>query len=911
MAIAWNEIKNRADAFVNEWRERITREEADAQTFETDFLGIFGISRRNEALFKKKDMNLLWPGHILIEMKSPDKNFDTSFQQIMDYKNTLPEKELPKGILMCDFIRFRYYDLEDNYRIHEFTLEELPEKITLFSFLTGYWKGDLRDFDPVHIRALKKMRQLHDQLKKNSSDEHHIELYLIRILFCLFADDTGIFNRKCFFNYIITRTNGDGSDLAMHLEWIFTILDQPIEKRSKNSNEPLNQFPYLDSSLFKDCLEPVVFDVTARKIFLECCLLNWSKVNPEIFSALFQSIKNKEKRHRLGEHYTSEKNILKVIRPLFLDNLWAEFEKIKSSDADDLKQHRLLAFHDKLCRLQFLDPACGCGNFLVVSYRKLRLLEIEVLREYVSGEKNPDIELLSRVNIQQFYGIEIEEFPVQIAQIALRLMDHLMNREVSKIFSKYYIRIPPTAPPVIIHGNALEIKWESVVPAQELAYILGNPPFVGSRLMNTDQKAALENIFYGVKGAGELDYVTCWYKKAADYIQNTGIEVAFVSTNSICQGLQASILWPELIQKSGIKINFAHQTFKWWNEAKEKAAVYCVIIGFSRLECERSDKRLFHYTDNSGDPVETKVSRINSYLVDAETIFIERRNRPICNILEMNFGNMPADGGYLLLTSKEKEELLEKEPEALTWIRPFIGAQEFLNKSERWCLWLVGIKPDELKKLTMIYHRVREVKAVRETSARPQLAEIPHLFAQITQPAGQDFILIPSTSSGNRKYIPMGFFTSDNIAANSCHIIPNAGLYEFGILTSTMHMAWMRYICGRLGNGYRYSKDIIYNNFAWPDPDEKQKTEIEKAVQSILDTRNLFPDSRFADLYSPSTMPMELLKAHRNCDALVEKIYGRDFPGDGERVAYLFELYQKKVGAIDTKKRSNSQNIIL
>ncbi|MDR2952617.1 MAG: hypothetical protein LBU82_05190 [Treponema sp.] len=687
------------------------------------------------------------------------------------------------------------------------------------------------------------------------------------------------------------------------------MLNKPKEKRLKNIDETLNKFPYVDGGLFEERLEIAAFNSAMRKTLLKCCTLDWSQIKPEIFGAMFQSVKDKESRRELGEHYTSEANILKVIRPLFLDALWEEFEKIRKLSYA-YRQQRFLEFHTKLRGLKFLDPACGCGNFLVVSYRELRLLEIELLTEYMQTQQVTDIELLIRVNVDQFYGIEIEEFPARIAQTALWLMDHLMNKKASERFGKYIVRIPLTASPSIVNANALTADWEKLVPKNELSYILGNPPFLGSRIMNKQQKKEVEKTFNGLKYYGELDYVCCWYGKAAEYIQGTGIECAFVSTNSICQGFQVPILWPELINKHGIKINFAHQTFKWGNEARGKAAVYCVIIGFALAD--RNEKKIYQYAAVTGEPMETPVKQINSYLVEGADIFIMSRASPICGVPEMNFGNMPADGGELLFSKEEKEKFLIEEPEAGKYIKRFISAYEFLNNKERYCLWLADVEPGGLKKLKLAYERVKKVKEIREKSARPFLANVPHLFAQITQPAGKDYILIPRVSSETRKYIPIGFFKSNTIASDTCMIIPDGALYHFGILTSGMHMAWVRYVCGRLKSDYRYSKDIVYNNFPWPDPSEKQRAEIEKAAQEVLDARSLFPNDSLADLYDPVAMPPALSKAHQKLDKAVEAAYGRSaggasFDDDRQRVAYLFELYQKLSGDLFTKTKKKGK----
>jgi hypothetical protein len=934
MPFSWNDIKTKAAAFVNEWKNKalVAREKADDAEFMLGFLNIFGEEGRRKAIREYKValgknentlfgleassgqkgyIDLLWPGKILIEMKSPGEDLQKAFEQARAYANVLPVRDFPQGILISDFVNFHYYDYTNDLGIdpefHAFTLLELKDYVTLFGSLAGYSDVKYKKIDPVNIKAAETMGRLHDRLKEIGYTGHQLELYLVRLLFCLFADDTGIFDPPdLFITYILNRTSADGSDLALHIQMLFEILNKPKEKRLKTIDEQLNQFPYINGRLFDEQIETAAFDRPMRDTLIECCTLDWSKISPAIFGAMFQSVMDDTERHDIGAHYTNEENILKVIHPLFLDGLRDEFNKIRKLSPERRKE-RLKEFHAKIANLKFLDPACGCGNFLVISYRELRLLEIEVLELLLGGEKVFDIHDEIKVNVNQFYGIEIEEFPAQIAQVAMWLVDHQMNMQVRERFGTYFVRLPLTAAAFIHNTNALTVDWESIVRKSELSYILGNPPFLGSRIMNREQKGELEKVFGGMKNFGELDYVTCWYLKAAQYIQGTSTEASFVSTNSICQGLQVPIFWKELLYKYGIKINFAHQTFKWSNEARGKAAVYCVITGIGLFD--REIKKIYHYASVTGKPAETIVNHINPYLADASDIFIESRVEPICAIPPMNFGNMPADGGEFLFTAEEKDDFLSKEPGASPFFRRFISANEFINNKERWCLWLADIEPNQLKKMKHLLQRVHNVKKIREVSARPHLADTPHLFAQITQPGGKDFILIPRHSSENRKYIPIGMFTASNIAADSCLIVPDGTLYHFGVLTSIMHMAWMRCVCGRLKSDYRYSKDIVYNNFPWPTPKDKQKAAIEEAARVVLDTRSLFPRSSLADLYDPLTMPPELVKAHQKLDKAVETAYSRTFDDDSQRVAYLFELYQKLSGElfVETKKRGKGR----
>jgi len=843
-------------------------------------------------------------------MKSPGKDLEKAYEQAKNYALALDKKDFPKAILICDFVNFHYYNLLEDGKQYRFRLTELPEHIELFGDLAGYKEIDpFKRWDPVNMEAAVKMGELHNRLKDIGYSGHRLELYLVRLMFCLFADDTGIFEPPNLFNkYILERTSEDGSDLALHIQKIFEVLNKPKDQRLKTIDEQLNQFPYVNGHLFEEQLETADFDRPMRDTLIECCILDWSKISPAIFGAMFQSVMNDEERHDIGAHYTSEENILKLIRPLFLDGLREEFEKIKKLSPAP-RRERLIKFHDKLASLKFLDPACGCGNFLVISYRELRLLELDVLELLLGKEQVLDVHSEIKVNVNQFYGIEIEEFPAQIAQVALWLVDHQMNMLVRERFGTYYIRIPLAAAASIYNANALTLDWESVIPKNELSYILGNPPFLGASVMSKKQKEELENVFGNLKGCDSLDYVTCWYKKAARYIQGTEIECAFVSTNSICQGEQVPILWPELMNKHSIKINFAHQTFKWSNEARGKAAVYCIIIGFSQHE--REDKAIFQYSSVTGDPHKISVKRINSYLIEAEQLIIQKRTKPISNVPKMVYGSKPSDGGNLIFTEQEKDDFLKIEPTAQRYIRRFIGSQEYINNEKRYCLWLVGIEPVQLRKMPNVLKRVEAVKQTRlnSTSSTTQAAASrPTLFFTVAQP-DTDYLVLPEVSSERRLYIPIGFMSKDVIASNKCLIIPNASLYLFGILISTMHMAWTRCITGRLKSDYQYSASIVYNNFPWPNPTDKQMSEIEKVAQEVLDTRVQFPNSSLADLYDPIAMPPELVKAHQRLDKAVEAAYGRSFDDDSQRVAYLFELYQKLCGElfVEGKKKGKGR----
>jgi hypothetical protein len=933
MPLSWNEIRTRVAAFVNDWKNKApsAREEADAQSFQIEFFSIFGVDRKKVAIFEDKVrlykdrqqgligntavgpsgyIDLLWKGHILIEMKSPGKDLEKAYEQAKTYALALDKKDFPKAILICDFVNFHYYNLLEDGKQYRFQLTELLEHIELFGDLAGYKEIDpFKHWDPVNIEAAVKMGELHNRLKEIGYSGHQLELYLVRLMFCLFADDTGIFEPPNLFNmYIMERTSEDGSDLALHIQKIFETLNKSKDKRLKTIDEQLNLFPWVNGQLFEEQLETADFDRPMRTTLIECCALDWSKISPAIFGAMFQSVMNDEERHDIGAHYTSEENILKLIRPLFLDNLREEFENIKKL-SPALRKERLLKFHDKLASLKFLDPACGCGNFLVISYRELRLLELDILEILLGKDKVLDVQNEIKVNVNQFYGIEIEEFPAQIAQVALWLVDHQMNMLVRERFGTYYIRIPLTIAASIHNGNALTLDWESVIPKNELSYILGNPPFLGARVMSKKQKAEVNAVFDGMKDIGNLDYVCCWYRKAAEYIQGTEIECAFVSTNSICQGEQVPILWPELMNKHHININFAHQTFKWSNEARGKAAVYCVIIGFALAD--RDAKKIYQYATVTSKPAETAVKQINAYLVDAPLLFIQKRNKPLCDISEMIFGNMPNDDGNLSLTEKERKAIIKENPEVKKIIKPFIGADEFINNILRYCLWLKGVSPSTYRESKAIMSRIKNVRNARLKSDREvtrKLAEFPTLFGEIRQP-DTNYLLIPRVSSERRKYIPIGFMNKNVIAGDSTLVVPKATFFEFGVLTSSMHMAWVRYVCGRLKSDYRYSVSIVYNNYPWPSPSTKQKKAIEIAAQGVLDARKKHLDLSLATLYDSNTMIPELVKAHQKLDKAVEAAYGRSFDDDSQRVAYLFELYQKLTGElfVEGKKKGRGR----
>jgi type I restriction-modification system DNA methylase subunit len=895
MALNWNEIKDRAVRFSKEW-EDTTSEDAEAKSFLDAFFDVFGIPRRKIGTFEHKVkfpneadgyIDMIWKGHILVEMKSRGKDLDRAFRQAKDYTHGLKQEELPKYILISDFHHFRLYDTEE-MSTNEFTLPELYKNVGLFGYLIGVSKKVYKEQDPANIKAAELMGKLHDRLEEIGYEGHPLEVYLVRLLFCLFAEDTSIFEKQQFQDFLEQRTNEDGSDLAAKLQELFQVLNTEKDKRFRNLDEQLNDFPYVNGKLFEESLPTASFDSKMRKALLDCCYIDWSKISPAIFGSMFQSVMNPKERRNLGAHYTSEKNILKVIRPLFLDELWGEFESLKG------KKNELPRFHQKLSTLHFLDPACGCGNFLVITYRELRILELDVLREIYKNQMVTDVESVIWINVDQFYGIEYEEFPARIAEVAMWLIDHQMNMLISYEFGQYFARLPLKKGAKIVHANALRIDWEDIVSKDKLSFIFGNPPFIGKSNQNSEQKKDLENVFSGIKAAGVVDYVAAWYVRAAQYIQNTKIKVAFVSTNSIVQGEQVGVLWDLLLIYYQIKIHFAHRTFSWSNEAKGNAAVHCVIIGFACFDS--ATKIIFDYEKVKGEPHQIKAKNINPYLIDGKDIVLHPRETTICSVPKVVWGNKPVDGGNLILSDADLNAFLIKEPKAKKFIKPLISAYEFLNGEKRWCLWLVDAKPEELKELPLVLERIKKVKEMREASideGARKLSLKPSQFRDTKNP--ESYILIPSTTSENRKYIPFAFFIKDNIPHNSCHILPSGNLFHFGVLMSLMHMAWVKTVCGRLKSDYRYSKDIVYNNFPWPEnPTDKQKIAIEEKAQKVLDVRAQFPDSSPADLYDPLTMPPALVKAHNDLDKAVDLAYrSQPFTSEANRMEFLFGLYEK------------------
>lgn len=915
----YNEQIKQAEIFSRAWKHR-GNEKSDTQSFWLALLrNVFGVSNPEEYIqFEKRvkvDGNTkfidAYIPHtlVLIEQKDygkdllkeilqSDKTNLTPYQQAKRYSDNLKRSEKPNWIITCNFKEFYIYDMErPNNEPTHIELENLAKNIHLFSFLISETNQQLKLETELSIRAGELVGDIYNKFHKayqaSDLDEEvilsNLNKLCVRLVFCLYAEDSGIFGIKNLFHDYLNRF--EPRDIRRALIDLFRVLNTPNDQRDPFIDEELSKFPYTNGGLFEeDIIIPQISD-EIKVMLLEHASndFDWSDISPTIFGATFESTLNPETRRSGGMHYTSIENIHKVIDPLFLNDLKKELKEIKSLKQQKTIEDKVLAFQNKLSNLKFLDPACGSGNFLTETYLSLRKLENEALDFMRKGQ--PDILMLDednspiKVSISQFYGIEINDFAVAVGKTALWIAESQMMKETSSILGVELDFLPLTTNANIVEGNALRMNWEEVVPKYKLSYIMGNPPFHGFTFMTKEQKADMQAIFPGVKN---LDYVCAWYKKASNYIANTKIETAFVSTNSIVQGETVSRFWDFM---KGDVINFAYKTFVWDSEASAKAHVHCVIISFSKIS--RSDKFLY---DNGRS---TLAKNINYYLIDGDNILVRSRNKPICDVPKMIYGNKPADGGNLIIEDEDLNDFISRDPNSKKFIYPLLGASEYIKGKKRWCLWLVGASPDELKKCPLILERVRKCKEVRENSVAAgirKFAATPTLFAQRTQPVDKDFIIVPRVSSQARRYVPMGFIKAGTIVTDRVQIIPDASLYDFGIIISNVHMAWMRTTCMRLKSDYSYSKDIVYNNFPWPEPTDTQKAKIEQTAQAILDARALYPDSSLADLYDEVLMPPELRKAHQNNDRAVMQAYGfKSSMTENEIVAKLFVMYQSLI----------------
>ncbi len=917
--LSWNEVRDRAIRFSRE-HAGDRSESAEKQTFWNEFFDVFGLRRASLAAFEANVRNLkgnnaaidlLWKGVLLVEHKSFGEDLALARTQAFTYIEDLTRadrwEEIPRFVLVSDFARFVLYDLEpeeqrdlplfDGRKIvpHHFTLAEFPRHIRAFAFMLGQTRVRLDPEDPANEKAYRRMCELHDALKAGGLSGHDLERLLVRILFCLFAEDTLIFQPEAFTQFIRQQTREDGADLGARLNELFDWLNKPEADRALEDTDPFHGFRYVNGGLFNERLGFPRFTRDMRRALLDCCDFQWAKISPAVFGSLFQGVLADRVRRQQGAHYTSERDIMKVLRSLFLDDLRAEWQRLKA-DRSSRRRAGLEGFHQRLRSLQFLDPACGCGNFLVLAYRELRALEIEVVRELTAGAGGQ--QLLPIVNVDQFHGIEYSEWPVRIAEVALWLMDHQMNQEAGEVFGQPIDRLPLTSSPHIVQGNALRTDWNAVLPREQCSYVMGNPPFVGKHYQNPEQRADMVQVFGVFANTGDLDYVTGWFVKAGAYVQETRIKIGFVATNSITQGEQVPVLWGILFQRFHLKIHFAHRTFSWMSEARGKAHVHVVIIGLAAFD--GAQKFINDYDADPKAAVVSQVANITPYLTPGSDSFVTKQRKPLCDVPEMRCGNKPTDDGAFILTDAEKTEFLRAEPDAERFLRRYTGSEEFINGNMRWCLWLKDAEPAELRRLPRVMERIARVREFRARStAKPTRASAatPALFFYISQPA-TDYILIPEVSSERRNYIPIGFVDKKVISANTNFLIPSNDIYLLGVLTSAMHMAWVRTVGGRLKSDYRYSGSMVYNNFPWPNSTPEQRKAVEEKARAVLAARQprlppLGLDT-LAGLYDPLTMPRELLRAHAELDRAVEKCYRPEpFHADRERVEHLFALYEK------------------
>jgi hypothetical protein len=931
MHLSWNEIRARAARFASEWKDA-HYERGESQTFYNEFFEVFGVPRRRVATFeepvkrlgnRRGFIDLFWKGVLLVEQKSEGGDLVRAKKQAFDYFPDLKDFELPRYVLVSDFQNFELYDLDDETgKPVEFKLAQLPSHVQHFSFILGVQKRQFRDQDPVNIEASELMGKLHDKLKDTGYVGHDLERFLVRVLFCLFADSTGIFEPPGIFgDYIRDRTREDGSDLGGLLSQLFQVLNTPDERRHGNLDEDLARFPYVNGDLFEERLPIPSFDSPMRAALLEVCDFSWERISPAIFGSLFQSVMDKEHRRAQGAHYTTERNIMKVIQPLFLDGLHAEFEQLKKR-RDTGRTAAIKKFHEKLGTLKFFDPACGCGNFLIIAYRELRLLEIEILKVLrTDGQLELDVSRLSKIDVDQFFGIELSEFPARIAEVAMWMMDHIMNNRLSLEFGDSYIRIPLKKSPHIKPVDALETDWESVLPAADCSYIYGNPPFVGAKYQSTMQREQVRRIARLGGSGGTLDYVSAWFIKAGEYIQKHEVKVGFVATNSVTQGEQVAQLWPVLFDRYGLEIAFAHRTFAWGSDARGKAHVHVVIIGLTPRDHEPPVKRLFSYPDIKLDPVESNHGSLAAYLFDASRLsdrhlVVSETSQPINGAPKMIIGSKPIDGGYLIFDEQAKLEFLKTEPAASKFVHPFIGASEYLYGQERWILAVQKATPGELRGMPAVGERLKLVKRYRKGEIPPKrssdnnaevkppgisaraLAETPAEF-HVTVIPDAPFLAVPEVTSETRDYVPIGWLEPPVIPSNKLRFILKADLWHFGVLTSAMHMAWLKDIGGRLESRFQYGIGIVYNTFPWPDVTETQRAKIKTLAQDVLKARAKFHGSSLADLYDSDLMKPELRRAHRALDLAVDKLYrAAPFSGDRERVEHLFTLYEKLVNPL-------------
>ena len=922
MRLSWNEVRARAAAFAEEWQDA-SYEKGETQSFYNAFFQVFGVQRRSVARYEahvaKLDnrsgfIDLFWPGVLLVEQKSAGRDLKTAYEQAGEYFDALPERDRPRFILVSDFQTLELHDLDERENV-SFALADLPAHVESFGFILGVQRRTFRDQDPANVEAAELVGRLHDALADAGYRGDDLERFLVRVVFCLFADDTGVFEaRDIFLDFIESRTSEDGADLGLWLSQLFQVLDTPKTERQKTLDEDLARFPYVNGTLFEGALRIPAFDAAMRGALLDACRFDWSEISPAIFGALFQSVMDPAERRAQGAHYTTEKNILKVIVPLFMDDLHTQFERLKSRK-DSRRLAELRRFQAKLGGMTFFDPACGCGNFLIIAYRELRLLEIEVIREIRAGTAETaqvvlDTAWQSIVDVDQFYGIELGEFPARIAETALWMMDHIMNNRLSLEFGQSYARIPLEKSPHIVHGDALEMDWTGLLPPDDCSFVFGNPPFVGAKQQSAGQRAQVRGTAALGKSGGTLDYVAAWFIKAGEYVKGSHARIGFVATNSITQGEQVAQLWPVLFGRYELEIAFAHRTFAWGSDARGKAHVHVVILGLDRREATRSEKRLYSYPDINGEPEESRHAVLSPYLFDAgglsdPHLVVREEGAPINGTGRLVSGSQPIDDGEYIVNPEERAELLVSEAGAAKFLRPYVGAREYLQGGKRWILALQEASPTELKYLPHVRERVAAVRRFRAKSKRKStlaIADYPTKYNVEVIPTAP-FLVVPKVSSERREYAPIGWLEPPTIPSDLVFVLQGATLADFALLTSAMHMAWLRHIGGRLESRYRYSIGLVYNPFPMP-PGGTDLSRLEPLAQAVLDARASHADATLAILYDPDLMPPNLRRAHQALDRTVDRLYRRrGFASERKRVEHLFMLYEKMRSPLEIAAR--------
>lgn len=942
MRLSWNEIRVRAATFADEWKDA-HYERGESQSFYNELFEVFGVKRRRVASFeepvkllgaRRGFIDLFWKGVLLVEQKSAGRSLVPAKAQALDYFPGLKDVELPRYILLSDFQTFELYDLDEGTET-KFALADLPRHIEAFGFINGVQKRTFRDQDPVNVAASELMGRLHDALKASGYVGHDLERLLVRLVFCLFADDTGIFEPRGIFDALIReRANEDGSDTGQWLSTLFDVLNTPENRRQQALDEDLKQFAYVNGDLFAERLPIPAFNRDMRDRLLEACDFSWDAISPAIFGALFQSVMNARERRAQGAHYTTERNILKVIEPLFLDDLRREFARLKAR-RDTGRSAALRSFQEKLSRLRFFDPACGCGNFLIIAYRELRALETELIKELnPKGQRELDVTALSKVDVSQFYGIEISEFPARIAEVALWMMDHIMNVRLSLEFGQVYARIPLVIAPHIHHADALELDWNTVLPASECSYVYGNPPFIGFVMRGAHQQDQASGLMSRLGASGSrLDYVCAWFLKAAAYIQTGSAKIGFVATNSITQGEQVAQVWPALLDRYQLEIAFAHRTFAWGSDARGVAHVHCVIIGLAKRGAAPTDRRLFSYAEYDAEPTETLHRALSPYLFDASQLanphlVVARTRQPSSDMPQIRVGSKPVDGGYFIMDGVERASFVQRERTSAPLIRPYVGSDEHINGGDRWIICLRGVAPNTLRAMPKIREVVEQVRLYRlgrlpprkepdgenkKTSALSlQLAKTPTEY-HVTVLPDRPFMVIPEVSSERRSYLPIAWLEPPTIPSNKLLVALDVELYHFALITSRMHMAWTAYVGGRLESRFQYSPGINYNPFPWPALDDAAKTQLSRLAQAVLDARSAHPGATLADLYDANLMPGNLRRAHDTLDRAVDRLYrAAVFTGDRERVEHLFGLYERiaaPLAPMPLRQRTRSRSV--